>query len=212
MSDREHHRLRELLPWYVAGALDEEEQARCVGHLERCAECRDAVAEEVALREAVRATATPRLAPHPTSFRRVLEVIETAGSRGLVARARRLLAGPLLTPRRLRLAALVIAQNVALVLIVLALARPAEEAADAPRFETRAVEDATSSPRLRLVFREDVALWEIVDLLRELDLELVGGPSAVGAFEIAIPAGRAPASVAAALRRDARVRLVAGAP
>jgi hypothetical protein len=210
MSPREHRRLRELLPWFVAGALDEAERERFARHLEACTGCRAAVAEEVTLREAVRAAATPGLAPHPASFQRVLGAIEAAESRGPVARVRRLL-----TPRRLRVAALVIAQNAALVLIVLALARSprsADPPTEAPRFETRAVEQAGAPDRLRLVFREDVAMWEIVELLRELDLELAGGPSAVGAFEVAVPAGRDRATVAASLRRDARVRLVAGAP
>jgi anti-sigma factor RsiW len=205
----------------LAGALEAEETSLVAEHLEACSECRAEVRSERELRDAVRAAATPRIAPHSSSFARLMERVEAAERRRFGSGLRRLgsalgasarTSTGWLTARRLRVAGLVLANNVVLVLAVIAILRlPANDQA-APRFETRSAERALDAHRLRLVFRDDVAMWEVVDLLRELELELVAGPSQVGAFEVEARGERDLGAVVETLRKDARVRLVAGWP
>jgi anti-sigma factor RsiW len=42
----QHREIQTLLPWYVAGGLDEAERARVKAHLDRCAECRAELTDE----------------------------------------------------------------------------------------------------------------------------------------------------------------------
>ncbi|HVS64711.1 MAG TPA: zf-HC2 domain-containing protein [Thermoanaerobaculia bacterium] len=218
--------VRELLPWFLIDALEPAEAKRVAAHLEVCSGCRAEVEAERALRDALRAAATPRIAPHASSFVRLMEQVEAAERRRLGTRALRL--GSVvrerverwLTPRRLRIAALVVAHNVVLVLAVVGIMssggrgqpEAVPDAEQAPRFETRSSERPLGAHRLRIVFRDDVAIWEIVDLLREQRLELVSGPSQVGAFEVEAAVDAELAGVVEHLRRDPRVRLVAGWP
>jgi len=223
MEILDHDPVRELLPWFLIDALEPAEAKRVAAHLEVCPGCRAELETETALREAVRAAATPRIAPHASSFVRLMEQIEAAERRRLGVRALRLGSAVWerverwLTPRRLRIAALVVAHNVVLVLAVVGIMRSFEgraqpAAEQAPRFETRSSEHLLGAHRLRIVFRDDVAIWEIVDLLREQQLELVSGPSQVGAFEVEAAGDAELAVVVEVLRRDPRVRLVAGWP
>ena len=48
-SDRDHKEVRGLLPWYVTGRLDTSERLRVAEHLTGCAACRDDLASERAL-------------------------------------------------------------------------------------------------------------------------------------------------------------------
>jgi hypothetical protein len=225
-----HRQVRELLPWFLVDALEPAEAALVAAHLDCCADCRAELQAEIELREAVCSAATPRLAPHASSFARLVRRIEAAERRRLGPRARRLgsavrdWAARWITPRRLRIGALVVAHNVVLVLVVAGIVRTLDRApADAapgdprprfetPRFETRSTEAPLGTRRLRVVFRDDVAMWEIVDLLREQRLELVAGPSQVGVFQVQARAGVELGEVVEILRRDPRVRLVAGWP
>lgn len=42
----QHREIQTLLPWYVAGGLDEAERAQVKAHLDRCADCRAALQSE----------------------------------------------------------------------------------------------------------------------------------------------------------------------
>ena len=207
-----HDQAWELLPWLVNDTLGAEERRAVEAHVAGCAECRAEVEQCRNLGEQVRgASVSP--SPHPAQLQGLLRRIDE-GERG--RRWPQPFAGH---PRFVRGALLA---QAAVIVILLALAFwPGLDRQQPAQFRTLsdAPAAAIATHQIRVVFRPDATEEQIRHLLLEVRGELAGGPSALGAYTVAVPAagpGAEPLSaVLAQLRADARVRLaepVAGDP
>lgn len=204
------------LPWLASGALDADRRRDLESHLERCPACRAEAERCRAERAQLRAEAAPAAAPHPAQLARLLERLDDAPEEAEDDGALRPAPAP--RPRRRRLWSrtppvarwLIAAQLVALAGLGLYAARP-EPAPPDPRF--RALSAPAAAPArgvVRVVFTASASEAEIRALLLSVRAEIVGGPSAVGAYTLALDgAGAAePVDVVLGLlRADARVRL-----
>ncbi|TFI56708.1 zf-HC2 domain-containing protein [Sphingomonas parva] len=207
-ADR-HRETQMLLPWYAAGTLDEADRALVEAHLPDCAECRATLAAEPALREALR-------------------VEDEDGGQGWAALQARAAAAAPVPPRRrarrwsyravadpARLKWLVAAQFAALVVLAVAAVPQAPppapagdgvQAAAGPEGRYRALGEsgAARAGNVLAMFGRDAT---VEDLRRALDASgarLVDGPTAAGAYVLALPGGEAGL---AALRRQRHVIL-----
>jgi len=222
--ERIHGRIWELLPWYVNGTLSEREQERVEAHLADCPRCQE---EERACRQtaaAVKSAGEVSPTPHPVQLQRMLaridELEETAReerARGGWARFGASLAASQATPGRLRIALL--AQAAMILLLVGALAwkqaRPLPAAPAAPPFRTLSdrVPAPVPSVRLRVLFAPTAKAETIRDLLLDVHGEIREGPSPLGVYTIAVPAGQEPVEIVLArLRSERQVVEFAGLP
>jgi len=210
----EHDRFERLLPWLVNGTLGDPERRQLEEHLASCLDCREALEECRRLAAGLARAEPPEPAPHPAQLARLVERIrsgeadrETAEDRsGLGGRPSRHLWRS--TPRAARW--LVGAQAAALLLALGLLAeRPGET--DAARFRTLSTAEAPAArAQVRVVFAPEASEAEIRHLLLQARAEIVGGPSPLGAYALALgpaSAGESAASVIDLLRADPHVRL-----
>ncbi len=208
--------VQELLPWLATATLDAAERERVEAHLDGCPGCRAELERCEAERAAVRTARDLAPAPHPAQLARLFDRIERGELDDeelgeVVARPprRSLLAR---TPRAVRW--LIAAQIAAFAGLGLWALR-ADEAAS-PGFRTLSAGQESSAPaRLRVVFAAEATESEIRALLLAAGLEIVGGPSPLGAYALAPRPGGDPRAALATLRSDPRVRFaepVAGAP
>ena len=192
MTEMEHERADELLPWLVNGSLDGEEARTVEGHLADCVTCRRRQAELRLLAEAVAAEVTPTV-----SAQRSLELLRPRLNDGVRQAPR---------PRRAaRWASVAAAASVAIALLAWGwMARPR------PAFRTLAAPEALAAegPQLRVLFTEDASEREIRGLLHEIGGEIVAGPTPLGLFTIELPRGSRPSPVVERLRAHPRVRFV----
>lgn len=208
--------IAELLPWWANGSLAGAERAAVEAHLELCAKCRRELERCETERAALRAEASAAPMPHPAQLDRLFARIDAGetgdddapprggATRGLFAR----------TPRPVRwlLAAQLFA---AIGLGWLALRTQAPAPAPAAY---RALSDAERPSRaasIRVVFSPDAAESEVRAILLAAGVEIVAGPTPVGAYGLATRSGVARDAALDLLRSDPRVRFaepVAGAP
>ena len=195
-----HEAVQPLLPWYANGTLDEAEQAWVEDHLTHCAECRAEAEDCGALATAVRSSEITAPAPHPVVFARLLARIDAAeeaesGGWGLG----RWLRGTLgKTPAAVRWAlaaqlALLLAAGVLVGGTGSHLLPGASTRWRRPRLPPRPARSCGSFSG------KDATEAVIRDLLLPLEAEIVAGPSPLGVYTLALPAGADREPLAAAL-------------
>jgi anti-sigma factor RsiW len=193
--ERLHQRVAELIPWYVNGSLEPGERELAARHLAECAACRAEVEREQRLAAACREVEPPAPALHGAQVERLLARLPPSRWADLPRWARRLLA----------------AQAAALVLLVAGAAALWRQRAE-PVFRTlsapvAAQPAAAGAARLRVVFAETATEAEIRRLLGGVRGELVGGPSPLGVYTVALPSDGEPIAVVLAhLRAQPQVR------
>jgi anti-sigma factor RsiW len=210
----EHEQFERLLPWLVNGTLAAAERRRLEEHLAACPACREELGQCRRLAEELARCAPPEPAPHPAQLARLVERIRSGGAElgDEIAAAR----NPRWTPRRVWRATpaaarwLLVAQAAALV-AALGLFTWRLRASDAEAFRTLSSPTAPAARAdVRVVFAPAASEAEIRSLLLEARAEIVGGPSPLGTYTLALapaPAGESVAAVVALLRANPRVRL-----
>jgi anti-sigma factor RsiW len=206
-QERLHGRIWDLLPWYVNGSLPAGERAAVEDHLAVCPRCRE---EERFCRrtaEALEQAGEVAPSPHPVQLARVLARIDEAEGEGGPGRLRRLLAGlrswrPF--PQSPLRAMLAVQLAIAALLVALVVWQPPAVYRTLSDPEAPA---AGGAVRIRVLFAEDATERQIRELLLGIHGEIVGGPSAIGAYTVEVPRGGDPEGVLLAyLRSHSRVR------
>ena len=218
MDENTHTGLELLLPGYATGTLGAEARLAVERHLAECPACREELERCRTLGDALTRATPPAPAPHPARLARLRERI-ARGELDLeperewrARRSPRLVAVWRGTPR---LARWLLAGQAA-ALLALAAWLGALGAAPEGRFRTLAgAEAGAHGARLRVVFAPGVEESDVRALLLEVRAEIVGGPSPLGAYALALEpgvAGEAPDAVLQILRADPRVRLAEPIP
>ncbi|HEV8240732.1 MAG TPA: zf-HC2 domain-containing protein [Thermoanaerobaculia bacterium] len=207
-----HHQAWELLPWLVNETLEPAEHAAVEAHLAVCGECRLETERCRALQLEVR-SAEVAPSPHPAQLaqlmRRVDEVERTSRRPRLVR---------LLGARKVNVWWALAAQAAAVVVLLAVIFWPSPPS----RFRTLSdpappVTMTASQQQVRVVFTPNATEAEMRRVLLEVRGEVVGGPSPLGAYTIAVPGGAEAEPLALVLdhlREDPHVRFaepVAGA-
>jgi anti-sigma factor RsiW len=218
MSDaaNQHARASELLTWMVNGRLDGPEAHWLNEHLQGCAACRDELAAQRRIRDALVREPTVEFAPQ-ASFNRLWKRIEadaldvdasTPAATGAAARTAfgsaysgRLRASPWMRA--------VLAAQAAAILVLGALLwqrlpvpayRTMTEAAPALQ---------VSGPVVKAIFDDQVRLTDVKEILAAAGLVVAAGPSEAGVYTLVARDGRStaiPPATLARLRADPRVR------
>lgn len=201
MSDPSVHRHTwDMIPWIVNGSASEEQLAGVRSHLQQCADCREELAYQSRLQEAMHARVLP------AQVRSALD--EQAGWQSLQAR---IASGrPSATGERVHRAgrgwmpwvlAAMIVESVLLGAVSAALWSGA-----APVYHTlSAGEIGPAAATIRMVLAPSMTIAQVQRLLHAARMQAVGGPSAAGVWSLASApaAGRADfAATVKRLRRD----------
>jgi hypothetical protein len=198
-ADR-HQEVQQLLPWYGTGQLGETEHALVEAHLGECAECREDLEAEPALKAAL-ASASPDA--------------ET-GWAALEARARRSTPAPR-RPRRPWAAAgrklvqpeglkwVVAAQFAALIVVGIA-ALPTSPPARQGAYRALGEAPSTRGGNVLAMFRPDASVAAMRHSLEASGARFVDGPTPAGAYLLQVPGGENGYQLAA-LRHDPNVTM-----
>lgn len=191
-----HEEIEALLPWYANGTLTPAETATVERHLAQCPACRAELKQCHALATAVRDTAES-WQPAPGGFDRLMAEIDRLEAKPTPAKTR---SPPLLqrildwlgaTPNPVRWTLALESMAVAALLLVVALPM----LRTAPEYETLSSDTepaAAKGPRLRVVFADSATVGDIRQLLRDIDGNIVAGPTALGVYTVALPAADRP--------------------
>lgn len=200
--DSRHREVFELLPWYANGTLEDDERTRVEEHLSGCEPCRDGLVRCHALAREVAAAETVSPSPHPAQLRRLMQRVDaveagkrrrgrhlSAPARG-IGRLAALAGSAVRSPVALRWA---LAVQLVLILALGALLLVRPPAPEAPATFHTLSDPAAAPPAghgdIRVVFAEEATAGGIRTLLREVEVEIVGGPSPLGAYTLRLPAG-----------------------
>jgi hypothetical protein len=185
-----------LLPWYVNGTLEGAELNKVQQHLRVCVTCRQELAEQQRLAEAIGQSSAIDLAPQ-ASLTRLLQRIDSEvppadryqkGWNRLRSQWTRLLEwlSGVRLPQRAWVA-------VPLLVILLVLAPTAgfwlSSLPRQPQYHTLASPNsvpAAGSTDIQVVFAKTLTQEQIQQLLRSLPAEIMAGPSASGAYTVRI--------------------------
>ena len=197
-ADR-HQEVQQLLPWYEAGTLDEADRTLVDAHLGECAECRDELAVEPALKAAL-ASASPDAETSWESLRmRVRSSPAPRRSRRPWVAAGRKLA----RPEGLRW--VVAAQFVGLMVLGMA-ALPTAPAARQGNYRALGEAPTGRTGNVLAMFRPDARVAEVRRSLEASGARLVDGPTPAGAYLLEVPGGEKGRELAA-LRGDPNVTM-----
>jgi anti-sigma factor RsiW len=199
----QHVTVQRLLPWYLNQTLSVAERDRVDKHLADCALCRSDLAAQREMVELIGPVAVGASADR--AFAAMSSLLDQAPSD--LARVGPARTAPVQRGWGRPWVPAALAAQFALIL-VLGVALFSRLEATAPYRtlgDTPPGRDA--GEQVIIAFRDDVSLAEFRRILEPLNARVVDGPTATGAFVIAVPAGTAARAVAR-LRKAAEVRLV----
>ena len=173
MSDQ-HRQFEELLPWYLNGTLGREERQIFEAHLKACLPCNAALRQERRLRESMQAQDDVPLGPEH-------------GIRDLIGRIdRQGPAHPKVWARSRAIAGYGLAASLGALFVWLILSSPGEPPGQETEFATLASVSGSPVGSIDLIFVEQPSSDQLSAFLDEIDATLVGGPSELGRYTIAI--------------------------
>ena len=193
-SDDHHRQVQELLPWFVTGRLNDTDLAQVSAHVATCEVCRAELEAERALNEGVAKLPIDVDLGWAALRRRV----ESGPARERAwPRARRLVRQVVERPRAaVFLVAAQVALLVAAIAILPALPRPTP-------YHALAAASAPAAGNMIVMFRPDTNAADMTALLADSGARIVDGPTATGAFVLAVPPARRPVVLASLRARPA---------
>jgi hypothetical protein len=209
-TETEHHEISALIPWYVNDTIAERDRQRVDAHVDACIPCRDDLAVQRRLCEAIEAQPALNYMP-VASLKRLharLDGLQTeAASKVLLAEE------PMNSPGRWRgwMAASIAAMAVAVALLAADRWVQFESRRAQPNYRTV----TTSVPRpqgevIRAVFSPTITLVELQTILDEAQLRIVSGPTEAGVYSLASNAALPVPASLALLRQHSAVRFAEG--
>ncbi len=196
-----HRQVWQQIPWILNGTASETDLRGAQEHLSQCADCREALAFEQRLRDALQQPQAP-LGDAEDGWRRLSARID-AQSGGRTSLRSRLSA----TTQTRWLAAAVIAEALALGAMVTSSWFTHGERAPAAAYQTLSQSDpARPLPTIRVVLAPDMTLDQFRTLLKGAHMQVVAGPGESGVWSLA------PAEDAAAVAIDTALRELRGSP
>lgn len=159
----------ELLPWYVNGTLDDDEQRRVAAHLDVCGRCRAEVEWLRALRAGVK-QATGATAPGELGLKRLQRDLRRESRSGVSHWWRPAFAA----------AALLLVVQSAVLVRHMGTSSPAV---------LRPLGVGGQPQVLQVTFAPQAREQQIRNLLQTIDAELVGGPGTVGVYRLRVEGG-----------------------
>jgi anti-sigma factor RsiW len=207
---REHREISALLPWYVNGSIGELDRQRVDAHLLLCAACRDDLAHDQRVYQAMTAETAVEYMP-AASLKRLqarLDGFDAAADARLRADVPAT-GGPRRRsmPWQGLMAASVAVMAVALSLLAADRWLQSRTHAAQPNYYTV----TTAAPRapdevIRAVFTPTITLVELQAILDEAQLRIISGPTEAGVYSLAANSRRPVSSSLALLRAHAKVR------
>jgi hypothetical protein len=211
VSNSEHQRAADLLPWLVNGSLQGAELTWLNHHLGDCVQCREEQRRQLLLREVVARQPVVELAPQ-ASFKRLWARIEAAANAPADADLAPG-ASPAASLRRGdwrwgRMAS--IAAGIAALALVGLLVWQQDAATTGNRYHTVSSAASPVLPgQIRVVFADTATIADIKSILASAHLDAAAGPTSAGVFTLQPVTDHSGADLAAvtrALRSDPRVR------
>lgn len=181
LPSEEHQALRELLPWYVTGTLDAQDQARVEAHVGGCAECQADVRFQQRLESEVARLPLDVEAGWAQMRRRLAAEAPRPVAAGLARLSRQ--GAPWLGWG--------VAASLMLVTGVTLLPSPAPDA-----YHTLSSAPAARTGNLVVVFHPDTTERAMRETLKAGEARLVDGPTAAGGYILQAPPARRAAALA----------------
>ncbi|HEY5755348.1 MAG TPA: zf-HC2 domain-containing protein [Steroidobacter sp.] len=187
-----HEHCWELIPWVVNGRASDVEQRAVLAHIETCAECREELQRHRALQSHMRGNDDVIAAPN-ASWQKLLTQIDTQPQTE-VAEARR--------SKRPWLIAALWLQLVAIAALAGALFTSVRQ----PEYQTLSTPEVTDArAAVRVVFAPDASVNRVNELLRQVQGNIMAGPSEAGVYTLSAPAGKDVQAIIVTLRAHPEV-------
>lgn len=174
-----HEHYWELIPWVVNGRATDAEQRTVLAHAETCVECREELERHRVLHSQMRGTDDVIAAPN-ASWQKLLAQIDTQPITQ-VSESRRVKRPWLIAALWLQLVA------------IAALAGALFTSVRQPEYTTLSTptpEAADPRAAVRVVFAPDASVNKVNELLRQVDGNIIAGPSEAGVYTLSAPAGK----------------------
>lgn len=195
-----HRQTQTLLPWYVAGQLDDEERARVEAHLHDCAECQ----AELRLEHRLAASVAELPFAADSGWSELSRRIATESEmRRPLARMRRALAAPGRLGWAIAAQFAVLAAGLGL---ALPLVRPHSAAPPPAAYHALGAARPTPAGNVVVIFQPNARTADLTRALRASQARLVDGPTAANAYVLDVPMSQRTATLAR-LRADSAVSL-----
>jgi hypothetical protein len=208
-DSEEHYEVSALLPWYVNETLGERDRQRVDAHVAVCASCREDLAAQRRIRQAIEAQPAVDYMPVASLKKLQARLDAQAESGGSLAPPKEQAANRL--PWRGWMAASVAAMAVAVAL--LAADRWAQVEARRTQPDYRTVTSSAPRPQgevIRAVFSPTITLVELQTILDEAQLRIVSGPTEAGVYSLASNSTLTVRASLALLRQHSSVRFAEG--
>jgi anti-sigma factor RsiW len=208
-NSAEHHEVSALLPWYVNETLGEIDRQRVDAHLGMCTACREDLAAQRRICEAI--DAQPAIDYMPVaSLKRLQARLDALGE-----------SDPTIAPvkeqptQRLPWRGWMAASVAALAVAVALLAANRFVQTDAHLMQPNYRTVTNSAPRpqgevIRAVFAPSITLVELQSILDEAQLRIVSGPTEAGVYSLASNSTLTVRASLALLRQHSTVRFAEG--
>lgn len=193
-----HEHCWELIPWVVNGRASDAEQRAVLTHAETCAECRNELQRHRALHSHMRGSDDVIPAPN-ASLQKLLAQIDEQPKQpdesGRVGRPW-----------------LIAALWLQLVMIAV-LAGALFTSVRQPEYKTLSTPTIEQSDAaVRVVFAPDASLSKVNELLRQVEANIIAGPSEAGVYTLSAPAGKDVHRIILALRAHREVLFAEPSP
>ena len=192
-----HEEAQRLLPWYVNDTLDPQDRAAVETHLATCAECRDELEEERALRAHI-ATIPVDASQGFAALRDQIEARKAAAPLTPANDTRPFLRRPVALGWALA------AQAAMLALVIGLTAIPRQE--PKPLYHALGSAPETAAGNVLAIFKPDLTEGDMRALLASVGAKVVEGPNASNAWVLRVPAANRAAALGK-LRADGHVLL-----
>ncbi|MFN3988186.1 MAG: zf-HC2 domain-containing protein [Rhodocyclaceae bacterium] len=186
-SSMHHQQAWELLPWFINGTASAEERRLVEKHLAQCQDCRAELAWQRQLHAVMMQDQTTPPDPERGLDRLWQRIDNTSVGEVEAATTRAVAASPKYRPAfRYALAAMLVLQVGAFAILGAQFVMPQHTGDATAAYSTLSSHEAGAAhATIRIVPAADMRTGELGALLRQLDLQIVSGPTEAGVYSLA---------------------------